>query len=791
LTALIGEAISNGFINGAYEGGVYTTKPTQFTQSASPVSSANTAGNTITTWVNEVVNTISGGKPNESSNQAVHLANDETIKEDCLNTVEVTFPDYMINLIQDSRPIITKTSGVSAVWNFSDAKVNDVFEQQEVGAIFLNSGLKQNTYGVVEFPAIKHTHAKPTEIKTTFGPFNIPDAQVDEVSFKYHFRFNATPRTSTNYYPIEKNICTSGIKRGATGSSALPRTVLSWDWNSITESSTSNLFIEKMQPVGTTNQNDLNLGYNYYNTQIGKGGENEPFIDATQLSILLSKKMASLENILSANNLSCPVNPAKEVLLRVKPEIDTTDSQLPIFGGTSAQSYCYLPLTTRSFDGKPALYYYFENTQNLAGPNDSDYLQTLQRFNELIDFNANLILDGYGLDMQYDFAGSYGTKLFAASPSFMNASTGIKRYFEDKDRLYFSSLANWREPILRWALPDAGKYRIRMIIDFLDNPLLFQSTIPSAKIINDLYLVEPINSNYGPMYYVPFDGPTGLNANNNRRSYGTTLSGVSGLINVVKQEGAYITPTQKDALVKLDALKITNPVLLNYSPSIRSKLLELGFFSNSAYPRGYGTYFNYSPTTATPLLFELNGFTGANTNYLYSLSRDNIGYVPKSPSLFLLSSVGNCTDLAGNKLNKYMNQTPDLQIGTKFGVIFDKAKASGKTYLKTIAYAPAEDIYGIEQGAGGKIYSPNTLFTESKTVWLNGVNGMEYNDTSIGTTINSIQSLFDAVRKGEVCVSRSGVSETYWWPEQQLYNANGENGHTLQQKINDAATGCS
>ncbi|MEI7961397.1 MAG: hypothetical protein WCI04_03600, partial [archaeon] len=752
LIGLIGNAISSGFVNGAYEGGVYTTKDTFYNSSAS------------------------AKNVEDSSRISLAESNPYELKEDCENTVSMTLPDYSINLINDAHPLDV-SANVSASWDFSNVKVFDVFSEQEAGVIFSDNGLKKNSYGVMEISAVKHEHANPTIASTNFGPFNVPDSEENVVSYKYHLRFDVAPRTGANFVSASNNACVNGLLRGENGASALPSTILAWDWNSISSQ------INSSESVSSST------------SKIGNGGSGEAFIDATQLSILLSKKLGSLNSFLTESNLSCPSNPAKSIVDSIKPILTTADGVSEDYATQSSiETKCFLPLTTSEYDNKPALYYFLESnprTSDKKWLSDAEVINSPDELLELIDFNANLIRDGYGLDFQYDFSTSYSNKILLAGPSFLNPFTGVKKYFEDSHRAYFSSIANYDKSATKWAIPGAGKYRVRMVIDFQDYPLLFRGGTPSANIVFDLYPIEPVYSNYSPLYYTPIDGFTGLSANNNRRYYGSALlsNALEGIF-VTKSDGSVLSTQQKESLVLLSTQEITNPTLMNYSPYLRSKIMEIAYNYSTGAGGDSNSYILYSPSVATPLLFELSGSTGTETVLAYSLTQNKDPYSIKSPSLLLLSHVGDCSDIAGNSLLDYANFTPDMQIGKDFGVVLPKATSFGSTFLKTVAYVPANNFYGLSLNSKGKIYSADDFNGVAKTVSLNGISGMAFNDSKTGHYVNSFSTIYASVTSKSLCVAHNGTKELFFWPEDSLFSEKGLNAGAIIQKENEAKVAC-
>jgi len=741
LTGLVSSAIMNGFVNGAYEGGVYTTQ--------------NTFSNIVMS-------------PKKSTDKNMLFFS--TLENECENKVKLKLPDYVINLWKDAKAIEISNPYVVAQWDFSDLQTFDVFEEQEAGITFSNNGLKKNSYGLVNIVVDKHKHAQPTSVDSMFGPFDIPDIEKKQVTYTYHFRFNAEPKKSKRFEPFSNNICVDGLLRGETGENAVPRTITSWEWDSVVT--------EGIAGRRTTKS-----------AVVGKNNSNEPFLDATQLTIFLSKKIGSLASFLERVSPACPENPGEEVLQAVQPLIINSETGEVIDVSALEDpngNFCYLPLTTRTYDGKPALYYYIEN-QTVPGYDDdfedTQQISTANELIELVDFNAYLMRDGYGVDFQADFVGAYSSKILLAGPSFLDPVKGTKKYFQSQDNFYYTSVANALQQKMEWFLPDAGKYRIRMFIDFKDVALLYTGSTPSAKIITTLDLIEPVGKDYSPFYYTPFDGFTGLNAKDNRKSYGSSLLSAPEQFAVSKDQGAYLSLEQKDSLVKMSMKKISSFALLNALPSLRGKIIELSYAYNPATRKDDNSYLIYSPTVATPLILELNAKEGQSSSLNYGVIRNRQDLSSNLNNMFLLSAVGDCSNLSGEKLSNYFNYTPDFGYDKDYGVVFGVPTQTGLTYLKTTAYSPIAHSYALRLGQNTKAYASDDQLGINNPQTLSGIIGMPLNDQGNNSIPESLDKILQGVSDGYICVSSLGSKEIFWRPNavlEEWENSDGKNMNDVQ-----------
>ncbi|MGI6589406.1 MAG: hypothetical protein ACOX1V_01955 [Candidatus Iainarchaeum sp.] len=733
LNGIIGTALANGFVNGAYQGGVYTTQ------------------------TNAMGSFYFHPKETLEKNLNLKFASTNDLLEDCENKVTLTLPAYKINLLKDAQKPNLTANGIMAAWDFSDLKVYDVFEEQTADMVFVNSGVKKNVYGVLELPITKHNYENPIQVTGDFGPFDVPN-ESESVTYKYHMKFNTIPRKSNNYTkPIGENACGVGILRGETAStSSTPRIILSWDWNSVNSPKFSQI------------QNNSNYSRKINSAIIGTNSKLEPFIDATQLSILISKKLGSLEYYLETAQTTCPINPVEEIIEQIAPIIPSSTLQSYTQGEEIVQK-CYLPLTTRDYDGKPALYYYlpenYSQTNYVNENNDETDIQKTSSREELInllDFNAYLIRDGYGIDFQSDFVVSYSSKLFSTAFSFVNPQAGINNYFYNVDRFFFSSKANSLISKKDWVLPDAGKYRVRLLIDFDDEARLFRVSSPSAKIIVVMDLIEPVNTDYSPLYYTPIDGFTGLSANNNRIGYGSSIT--SGAeFPITNYQGITISSNQKKSLYKLTHKKITDFFTLNALPSMRSKILD-----HSLSPNDNSSTLIFTPTTINPIIFEIKETIGQRPILNYSFKRDTMDISSKMNSSIISSTLKGCKDYSNEQETTFINNGPDVGDGKIYGDLLPISQKEGVNYVKTIIYAPTNAVYSIKNPEM-KVYTPNSInATETNTI-LSGINSMPKNHSSIGETINSLEDILLGVEKGSICVSKLGTREVYYWPEEQIF----------------------
>ncbi len=732
LTGFVATAIASGFINGAYDGGVYTTRDT--TTSGTGISSAFTMGKDSI-------------KENIDSNK---ISFEGILKEDCDNRVTLTLMDYIIDLVHDNGVITNTEDSVSVFWSFNDPKVFGFYESQEASLVFANGGLKKNTDGVVSLTVTKHKHDDLVNPSGDFGPLNIPDASKEELTYKYHFKFNGGPRKVSS--TRTSSVCENGLLVGSTGSEALPKTLLTWEWKDIKNATTEN-----------------------------------KFLDSTQFSILLSKKLASFDDFLSRAGTSCPKNPTENIIKSIKPsDLDFTIA-----------TTCHLPLTTEEYEGKPALYYFLNNIISSASSDYDEFFDGPLPTNAeeglaLVDFNVYLMRDGLGEDFQSDFVYDYTNSILKSNTVFNSSDNGLAKYFRANDRFYFTSEAFNYESKTEYILPDAGLYRIQALIYFDDevNPRLFNGGAMTAKIKIIPTLIQPINENHSPFYYTPFDGSVGLNVNNNRKGYGSSLFS-GGLFPISTQAGSFLQEDQKYSLTKTKNIELEEFFVLNSLPSRRGKILEYNY--NYTYPTNYyndaNSVFVFSPTIATPVIMTLDAKVGDTPTLTYIPKTGSVDLKPTTNNLFLLTGIKGCNDYYGSDITKTLNQTPDFLFGKTYGLAFDTVQTAGKVSAKTIAYSPTSDSYELLYSQAGKLEVTNDSQTKEKAP-LEGILGMNYNDQTNNSKINSLNDIYNAVKERSICVSTASGKEIYWWPEDFLYEKENSLDKSLLDKELDEKGNC-
>ncbi len=727
LSGLIATAVSTGFINGAYDSGVYTTKTTGGnseviigfleSENGSKKYDLNYGANSGNYFKNE------SEKAYFSSDILTSAEILRNFTEDCDNKVELILPDYKINLLKDTKPITISGGKIMAAWSFEEPMVFDVFEEQEVGIKFVNNSLYNNGYATVTLKFDKHSHAPKTTEAGNFGPFNITDSLVETIEEKFHFKFNSMPRKASTPVTTKIDLCSKGLIRGSTGESALPNAQLDWQWDNIDVSK---------------------------------------YLDATQLSIIISKNLAKLDNVLKSNSTICPVDPSLTILESVK----TSEAII-------SKTDCFLPLSTNFYDGFPAIYYYLKNSFVPV-----EGVQNLNSFLGLIDFNVNLIMDGYGLEFQDDFEREYTSKALYADDAFTSPFTGISKYFANSNYAYYSAETKGFNASNDFFIPDAGNYRVRILAN-LKSGGLFENSLPSAKLIFDLYSLQPINKNYSPFYYFPFNGSVGIKSRNDRVSYG--VGGTSDLL-IDKSNNALLNNEQERALFNIETQTKSNFFTMNSLNSKRGKLLDVLFKYDSKQNNVDGSKIVFSPNYATPILIGVKGNEHAQSIFSYVPKENEKIIKSEYQNLLFFNGVEKCSYYGEGDVDKLINLVSSIKDGEKYSISLNSGK--GNVLLKTIVYSPVNSNYVLEPIEESN-YFASISGKSNKGINLEGISGMNYNDFLGGQVIFGVSDVFDGVLQENICVAQLGDREIYWWPESIYYESDlsGNNMRIIENQL--------
>ena len=206
--------------------------------------------------------------------------------------------------------------------------------------------------------------------------------------------------------------------------------------------------------------------------------------------------------------------------------------------------------------------------------------------------------------------------------------------------------------------------------------------------------------------------------------------------------------------------------LLNSLPSLRSKILDYTLSPTLS----TDSSIVFSPTTATPIIFEVKESNGLRSLITYSVAKESTDLSSKTSSLFLLSNLNGCFDYTGASETSFINNGPDFGSEKVFGVLFPISNKDGSNYVKTVAYTPTQSNYYLKNLSKNLIYSPTATSGTTQDIILSGVPTMKSNYSMETQTVDSLERIVKGVEAGSICVASFGSRELFFWPEEEIFN---------------------
>jgi hypothetical protein len=727
--------------------------------------------------------------------------------------------------------------GVSPSWDFSNADHSSV---ENVGIKFTNTGLNDPLpkYGTLTINATTNRHGKEISLdneltqgradvycdNANFGEYWIgaeeeaglcTGVSKGNYSQKYHVRVVSAEPKAEEAYLKKESVCYNGTLTGATGSDAVPKVLLEWDWDSIDEDTCA------------------------------YGNPDYVYCDATQFSISLVKRLAELDSFFETNSsYSCPEDPiltsaiesyeelnnivevvgdgfigASEVEVSViddkavatvtvenntgadvetyasiawkgegEPINDqlietfpagesevTFEADIPkyagvyfftiVFNGPSGNrrvlteafrnppvnQECWAERSTRSQGGVPAITYYMAD-QSFDSAEGIDTGSDL--FNR-INFGAYLMRDAYSEEFFRDFSSYYLDRAFER---ITENERKVLEYMSE-GRISITKRFSEQERI------SAGLYDVWLNIDFGEEDFLITENVDS-EVDASLLLVKSPSENF-PFYNIPFNGSIGENG---RQGYGATYTNEDEEIVINDDSRIGINPSTFEDRTGNGIVSVTTAIeksfdKLNSSPGTRGQLMTVSFNGNDA-------SIVMSPNYATPIIAKYVGETG--DNYMrYKVSGDGVPVI-SGGNLLYWTGAAKSRDLYGAAAIDVYNESPDFlhETGETYGFFWDDVTQNNTMYLKTIIYSPTEQRYMLtSEDPNTTFLTPNSSF--STQAELIGIRGMTYNSESGNTSLQSINDLFNMVKNRDVCISNDGSIASFWWNPRKLATTRG------------------
>lgn len=450
----------------------------------------------------------------------------------------------------------------------------------------------------------------------------------------------------------------------------------------------------------------------------------------------------------------------------------------------SDPSVCPTPKTTGTFLREPVINY-FVNQAQLDGSLEwapELGIANKRELTDLLHFNALLMKDGFSVGkngFRQSFVNFYQTNILDAPEWFTSNNNGLKKLWLAENDVQFTQ-KYFESP----QLPAAGTYAIDVALEFKDDWKMVNEQsgelLASGKI--QFYLQQEPFQNTA-FYDLPLDGAVGMDGSGrlNRQEFGTQYVNEQLPIALNQSPDSPLTWNDTGSFALQTAYVRTNQnfEFLNSLASTRGNLLEVKREANEK-------QINFTPTYATPLLMEVS--VGAKTtepvSTFYQLTKNSTPIPDAGRNAFLWSGANNCRDFSGTAVTQTFADSPDRQARqedsisgwqTAYGLDWERVDYPGKIYLRTITYTQPGNTTNVQSVRG---LADNQFFTADETgksVSLNGISAMHLNagGNSAGSTIKSLQDVFDLVENGYVCVTNTGTNTRFWWNPEKIYTTAG------------------
>ncbi len=711
----------------------------------------------------EVVSDDLGGDENETTqNIAALLA--AGVNTGYLNgiyspgdLVTNTLTGYVINLKNDAKTVQPNTPKVTGRWSVGDAEVNGEYDSQLAGIVFENANLGEETvFATVVIDSNIHSYSDPAVVPQglpDWGPYKLEAiSQTTTHAQKFHMKFSGVEQTqSIANRTTDTTACQSGALLGRTGAGVLPRIKLRWNWTDIAIDSCD--------------------------------AKNPEYIycDATQFSIMMTKRLQALQEFFAINpGFSCPQN---QYAINLQEEMDgfnvyTDDA----FSVSNYLNGCWLPKTTRGYDGKSALEYYIEAS---SGVRWTEAIPNQQALHDLLFFDAYLIQDGYSEDFIQDFSYYYSNVSFLDTPTyFFNDETGqnLNTFFDEGK---ITVRQKYSESV---ALPSSGRFAVTLDIDFENDAYsLFKTgNKSSANVVVNLVLKENPQLE-SPFYYLPFDGEVGRNGPSfERTGYGIGYQVITDdAFRISRFDEVHTRPDVTGAsLQTVEVTKNTSFNELNAIPSKRGFILDV--YQNSNTQKSM----RFSPSLATPVLmkiFQEKSLIPFSALYSFRVGDQKIDVGDRST---FWSGAGTCLDFDNQPVSDNWSFSPDRrgrdtdridQAEDFYGIDWPAAERNGVVFLKTVFYAPIGTEYDLRAETNNvKFVSSDE--PEEMSIKIAGIRTMKFNRVggSDSDRITAIDDLFDLVSEEKVCVTDTGLRSSFWWNPEALSQETGLSGTSVK-----------
>jgi hypothetical protein len=605
---------------------------------------------------------------------------------------------------------------------------------------------------------------------------------------RFHVLFNSYEyvECGPNTYPcapVEFGNCTVGSKTGITGTDAVPKLLLDWDFARIDadacdESNSNYSYCDVTQSTISTFKK-INYMKDFFNSNqltecpsaIDVAGTASQELNGNEIDVAITSIRMSQDNDNTNIEVVVRTNNAQELGAEVRVEIRDrdTDNLIDSYSEskdfTSDATYNFTVddsvVTTGQYNVVAELDIDLCNDcENNDITNDSltstlimgaegaqecqsydtrkDYFEDVLAANNIndaraldyVNFTINLTRDSFSNDFKED--------LDAYLMSFTNVSSS---YTDTVRELFLSDKFDieWGNEPGAWR---AGKYNARLIIEFNNETWEWQDNNDIKSITLDLeYFGEPYPNN--PIYNIGFNGSIGLSSDNGRQGYGVNY-----------------TQASEESLAILEGSNaiFTTPNPLSNTPTEVGVEVDDSFYNmNFTRPGniltvnrvGENVDLTLSPSIAVPVILDITRDDALDAYAFYSVEAN--GQPQNSGSKFMnWTGIGQgCVDHSGASMTTWFN-SPDYKndAGDGYGLRWNNTIASGTASFYGVFYVP-EDA-----SATLRIMSQS----ETANFISNQGNGQQIVVDS-GSGIRSIKDVFDRVASEEVCV----IGGEYFW----------------------------
>ncbi|MBS3058036.1 MAG: carboxypeptidase regulatory-like domain-containing protein, partial [Candidatus Diapherotrites archaeon] len=396
----------------------------------------------------------------------------------------------------------------------------------------------------------------------------------------------------------------------------------------------------------------------------------------------------------------------------------------------------------------------------------------------LVLFNAWLVKDGFSNDFRKDFIEYYNTKALLDTPQYFKASqNGFWQFLDSNSSMIFSQKDN-----NSFFLPDAGRYRVELAIDFGSDWKLFSTDGKPKAFAKVLFAHLQAPNDLNPFYYIPFDGAIGLkNGFFERQDYGTAFQNSGNGIKVENFENSNTFP-KAEGSNPLSVLKTSidsNSSIVNSTFESRGRILRVDL--------GEGKdELVFSPSLATPLALKVSagssqdGKLAVFYDFLESGKPEKPG---KNLAFWNSPETLECLDFSGKKLSETFNNSADRQASaldninpweSSFGIDWESVEKTGNVFLTTVFYTnpSRQSVFSVHNDSKDNALAVSRTAIAQQAV-LNGVGGMRFNDSSRSSeaSIGSLEELFNAVESRDVFMIQKGQELGFWWNEKKLLSS--------------------